>query len=309
MTHSDGGSAAGRVSYIAGQQNRPESPAEVRDMAPARRHPKGRPVTDSDTTVELPQIILAGRSDIAGVPAEAWLTHEIWCPIPGYRYYQASSRGRIRSIDRIILGTRYKSVTLKPRLNNSGYPIVNLTGDDGKPHTDDVHSLEMLAFAGRCPPGQQVRHFNDVSDDNRWAPGGEDACGPGKPGNLLYGDGLDQRRDQDRNRPRPPREPKPPKFCVTLGHEDVQTIKGRQRCEACITQTGVDGARLLAAGLSAEAAAAQLGYASAEGLAKLAVTRGGWDGTVTPAGTKTRWSRRVTATVRRWLGRPGGDAK
>jgi hypothetical protein len=80
---------------------------------------------------------------------------------------------------------------------------VNLTADDGTRQTREVHALVMAAFEGPCPPGRQVRHWNDIPTDNRWAPGGEAACGPGLPGNLVYGTPKQQWDDKLRNVPAP----------------------------------------------------------------------------------------------------------
>jgi hypothetical protein len=129
---------------------------------------------------------------------------ETWQSIPGFSSYEASDRGGIRSVDRVLAGgRRCKGQVLAQRLSTRGYPQVNLNADDGTRQTREVHALMMAAFEGPCPPGRQVRHWNDVPTDNRWAPGGEANCGPGRPGNLVYGTPKQQWDDKLRNVPAP----------------------------------------------------------------------------------------------------------
>jgi NUMOD4 motif len=237
-----------------------------------------------------------------------------WKPIPGFSFYEASTgqpdgRGEIRSVDRTLPGgRRCKGQVLAARLSNSGYPQVNLRDDQGARQTRPVHSLMMLAHEGPCPPGKQVRHYNDISDDNRWAPGGEANCGPGKPGNLIYGTPKQNRDDRHRNSPPAPKPP--PRLCAC---GQPVTKGSAKRCHDCVVQMGVDGAELLRAGLSREAAARQLEYPSPDGLVRLAVRYGGFESADlapdlaakggTGTGDSAGLSRRVMVTVRRWLRR------
>ena len=97
---------------------------------------------------------------------------ELWLPVPGYEgLYDVSNRGRVRSLPRNTTSGRI----LKPqRANKLGHLKVVLS-KDGKTEQFLIHRLVMEAFAGPCPPGQQVRHWNGDPADNRW------------PENLLYG--------------------------------------------------------------------------------------------------------------------------
>lgn len=88
---------------------------------------------------------------------------EVWKEVPGYAaYYEVSSEGKIRSLDRTVChlksGRFLKGKQLKPRINKqTGYPAVNLTiGNKRKTFT--VHSIVALAFLGPLPPGKQVAH-------------------------------------------------------------------------------------------------------------------------------------------------------
>lgn len=98
---------------------------------------------------------------------------EIWKPIPGWPWYEASSLGRIRSIDRMTVrsnGRPYPrvGVVLKCYANPAGYYVVRLS-DEVKPSKQQcVHQLIARAFRGPKPEvGSWARHLNDVQTDNR----------------------------------------------------------------------------------------------------------------------------------------------
>ena len=112
---------------------------------------------------------------------------EVWKDIPGYEgKYQASTEGRIRSLDFEVNGIchftgksftrRIKGKILRPgRYCKSGHVSVILgRGTSGKP----VHQLVMRTFVGNPPEGEEVLHINGKPDDNRLA-------------NLRYGTRTD----------------------------------------------------------------------------------------------------------------------
>ena len=101
---------------------------------------------------------------------------EIWKDIPGYEgKYQASTEGRIRSVNRVVKGKchftgdnfdrQIKSRILRPgRYCKSKHISVVLGhGTVGKP----VHQLIMLTFVGEKPEGREVLHKNGDPTDNR----------------------------------------------------------------------------------------------------------------------------------------------
>lgn len=107
-----------------------------------------------------------------------WRTHmdEVWKDIPGYEgRYQASSEGRIRSLDREVGGKchytgkpfkrKIKGRILRPgKYCKTGHVSVVLgRGTNGKP----VHQLVMRAFIGNPAEGEEVLHINGLPDDNR----------------------------------------------------------------------------------------------------------------------------------------------
>lgn len=102
---------------------------------------------------------------------------EVWKDIPGYEgRYQASTAGRIRSIDRAVTqmsrhGSTFtrqlKGKILRPgEFCKSGHVSVVLGhGANGSP----VHQLVMLTFVGPAEPGMEVLHGNGNPKDNRLA--------------------------------------------------------------------------------------------------------------------------------------------
>ena len=198
-----------------------------------------------------------------------------WKTIPGFSAYEASHRGKMRSVDRTGRDGRFrKGAEMKTRIGSSGYPQVNLVRDDGAVRTVAVHVAVLLAHAGPCPPGMEASHANDDPLDNRWP---ENLAWETKPQN--------ERRKFENGRPRPV-PPRQAKRCVRCGEEFAGN--GR-RCHPCVVEIGKLGAGMLRAGVKLKTAAAQLGYPSAEGLHTLAVKYGGYG---------QPWTRRALVTLR-----------
>ena len=86
---------------------------------------------------------------------------EIWKSIPGYKDYEVSNLGNVRSLK------RGKELVLKLGLS-SGYPIVGLS-KDGKIKSHKVHQLVAQAFLGHTPNGMEtiIDHRNGIKTDNR----------------------------------------------------------------------------------------------------------------------------------------------
>ena len=86
---------------------------------------------------------------------------ELWSKIPG-EDYEASSLGRIRSVDRWKRGGNglrfYKGKVLKASIDTGGYLTVTLGNCDQR----RVHCLVMLAFVGPPPKGMEVCHRDGV---------------------------------------------------------------------------------------------------------------------------------------------------
>lgn len=100
---------------------------------------------------------------------------EIWKDIPGYEGYQASSLGRVRSVDREIEVKRSNGTTfmrqMKGKVLSPGrhsdehpYPYVGLNGHGGS--NVGVHVAVCLAFHGERPPGLYACHIDGNPENN-----------------------------------------------------------------------------------------------------------------------------------------------
>ncbi len=150
-----------------------------------------------------------------------------WRPIADYPNYEVSDDGRVRSLPR----ERVRGGILKPSRNVRGYWYVGLFRN-GKCTRLRIHKLVAEAFIGPCPPGQEVRHLNDIKDDNR-------------PTNLAYGTRLENKADEKRNgvrrRPQhvpPGRSGRGPRTHCRRDHaltpENVYVgPDGKRRCRTC----------------------------------------------------------------------------
>ena len=101
------------------------------------------------------------------------LPDEVWRDIPGYEgQYQASSLGRIRSLDRTITYRKrnaehrvfYPGKVLKP-CSTRTRPYLKVTLSQKRDL--EVHALVAAAFHGPCPEGCEVLHINGCLTDNR----------------------------------------------------------------------------------------------------------------------------------------------
>lgn len=111
---------------------------------------------------------------------------EEWRDIPGYAGYQASSLGRIRSVDRLVRYTASrraaaysvlkKGRVLKPAPQNN--PAISGKGHlmvmAGRGRNLMVHTAVALAFIGPRPADREVRHLDGNPAHNA-------------PPNLQYG--------------------------------------------------------------------------------------------------------------------------
>lgn len=140
------------------------------------------------------------------------MASETWKAIPGWEgLYEASSSGRIRSLDREKApGGRRGSkgrVLVQVRSAGSPYLKVSLTARERRIQ-ESVHVLVACAFHGPRPaPHMEVRHANDVKDDNRAV-------------NLKWGSAADNYEDSYRNGRRTTR-----RLHRLLTEKDVRAVK------------------------------------------------------------------------------------
>lgn len=121
------------------------------------------------------------------------MLEETWKPIPGFEgAYEVSNLGRVRSVDRewFQVGRggkpylhRKTGRILRAAKCSVGYYTVVLGRRAG---SFPVHTLVALAFIGPRPERHDVRHLNDVRDDNRSI-------------NLAYGTRAENMQDSIRN--------------------------------------------------------------------------------------------------------------
>ena len=184
---------------------------------------------------------------------------ETWKPIPGYPFYEASEiTGRVRSVPREAHGRTYRSVVkVLPRVEQRLRPGGRHQRGGAARRRGRFTRLVLLAFVGPCPPGQEARHLNGNSLDNRAE-------------NLAWGTKAENTEDQfAHGRPRAER---PPKVCPRCNAEHHDP--GR-RCHACVTEIGEEAARLLAAGVPLDQVGQRLDYPSLAGVLVLAQKYGG----------------------------------
>lgn len=118
---------------------------------------------------------------------------ECWRDIPDFEgYYEASTLGRIRSVDRIV-GCACNSVRavkghITPQHSHNTpipYRAVNLHRQ-GNHYTALVHRLVAITWLGPVPPGYEVRH-------------GENGFADNSVSNLCYGTRSDNEKDKIRD--------------------------------------------------------------------------------------------------------------
>jgi len=129
---------------------------------------------------------------------------EKWLPVNGYEgYYEVSDQGRVRSLDRVIPHLRYGRVRragklLAPAVKSKyGHLGVTLCRDN-REHQVHVHVLVLEAFVGACPPGQECRHINGDSSDNRlgnlaWGTRRQNSADRARHGHLTRRDSANGR--------------------------------------------------------------------------------------------------------------------
>jgi len=107
------------------------------------------------------------------------LVGEVWRAIPGYAdLYEASSAGRIRSLDRVTTRTdgtrrRFPGKVLSLKATEKAYYQVSLCRE-GVAKRLLVHRLVCETFHGAGDPGMEVAHcdgnrLNNRADNLRWA--------------------------------------------------------------------------------------------------------------------------------------------
>lgn len=95
---------------------------------------------------------------------------EEWRPIDGYKYYEVSNWGRVRSLDRMIVYSNgrkhlHKGHILTPCVKKSKHCVVQLYRNCNKAYVL-VHRIVYEAFVGSIPEGMQVNHIDENPMNN-----------------------------------------------------------------------------------------------------------------------------------------------
>ena len=92
---------------------------------------------------------------------------EIWKAVPDYEgFYEASSLGRVRSLDRRSGQKFCRGVIISPSSDGAGYESFSAR-KVGKITRMKVHRAVCSAFHGAPPPKSDARHLNGDRSDNR----------------------------------------------------------------------------------------------------------------------------------------------
>ena len=98
---------------------------------------------------------------------------EEWRAIPGYEgLYEASSMGRVRSLDKVVPHLRYGAYTIRGKtlklstLNKYGHLRVGIYSE-GRQRVRLVHHLVLETFVGPRPEGACCRHLDGDPGNNR----------------------------------------------------------------------------------------------------------------------------------------------
>ena len=85
-----------------------------------------------------------------------------WRPVTGWEeFYRVSELGEVVSLPRVTRQGYFAGGPLTPWLV-AGYPVVRLSGGQGRRKIRAVHLLVLEAFSGPRPPGQEARHLDGV---------------------------------------------------------------------------------------------------------------------------------------------------
>lgn len=149
---------------------------------------------------------------------------EEWRPIPGWEgFYEVSSEGRVRSVERTVPNRPGVFMTLSARVlrlgENRGYPVAWLTRGNQR-REFRVSTLVCEAWHGPRPEGMVCRHLDDVKTNNT-------------PQNLRWGTASENTYDKVRNG----LHPMASKTHCKRGHpfNDINTYiyNGTRHCRTC----------------------------------------------------------------------------
>lgn len=109
------------------------------------------------------------KTELKQAPADN--SKEIWKDVPGYEgYYQASNRGKVRSIDRTIIDKNEIKIhrtgkVLSQNVNKDGYLFVELN-KNAKRKLRTVHRIISETFIPNIKNKPEVNHINGNKKNN-----------------------------------------------------------------------------------------------------------------------------------------------
>jgi hypothetical protein len=168
---------------------------------------------------------------------------EDWRPIPPidgctYSGYQASDKGRYRSIDRMSGPRHLTGKVLAAKPHEDGYVLGTIRCDSTEPghkraHTFALHKIVLYTFAGPPEPGQEACHSRRGPAWNWWPEG---VRWDTRPAN--HADQVDAGTAVMPSYP-----------CKNAGRCGGTVKAEGRRCRPCVAEVGGDTVTLLAAGM------------------------------------------------------------
>lgn len=209
------------------------------------------------------------------------------CSFPGY---EASDKGRFRSIDRKVSNRQLRGQMLATRLDGDGYVLVNLRCGSTDPahnrrHTLLAHKVVLTTFDKPCPPGMETCHSRRGKAFNWW------------PEGIRWGTKPENHADMVADGTAVVPESFP---CRNAGRCGGTVRSEGRRCLDCVAEVGRDAAVLLGAGMPLADVAARFGYKGTDWVFKLAAEHG-YTGTRAAAAAQRPgpWRRVTLARVQR----------
>lgn len=187
--------------------------------------------------------------------------------------YEASDKGRARSIDRQQGNRQLRGKMLSSRLDGDGYVLIDLRCDSTDPghnrrHTFLMHKVVLTTFDKPCPEGMETCHSDRGPAFNWW------------PEGIRWG--TKPENHADKVAAGTATVPEPSFDCRNAPACGNKVMTRGRRCIACVKQVGADAAALLNAGTPLEQVATRFGN-GADWIFRLAVEYGGYEGTRTQA--------------------------
>jgi hypothetical protein len=216
---------------------------------------------------------------------------ETWKPVEPmdactFSGYEASDKGRVRSVDRMSRGRRYSGKDLSLRPDKDGYILTDFRCDDpencprGGKHTFSVHKVVLTTFDRPCPFGMEACHSRRGPAFNWW------------PEGVRWG----TKPENEADKPEPSTAPEPTFPCRNAPACGNKVVNEGRRCLDCVAEVGREAAVMLNAQMPLQEVAEHFGYTGGDWVFSLAVKHGGYEGSKAEARTQRPPGAHVTCT-------------